>query len=278
MRTSLIALSALLASAGAASAQTVKIEDAVARVTVTPEARSDIAVEIVQGSSGLPPLQVRRRGDTTLIDGDLNGRDIRECDTGPGGRSTVEVRGVGRIPLDAAPHIHVRVPMDVDVEADGAVWGNVGRSDTLELSNAGCGDWTIANVRGELEVNLAGSGDIRAGSAGSADVDLAGSGDVWLTSVGQGLDVNIAGSGDVRVGRSNGRLKARIAGSGDVIVDGGRADAVDASIAGSGDVRFAGPAGSVSASIAGSGDVRVASVSGSVSKSIVGSGDVRIGN
>ena len=281
MRALLIGSAALLASAGAASAQTIEIENAVARVTVITEARSDIQVDVVQGSAALPPVKVTRRGDTTFIDGGLRSRDIRGCterSTASGEQITVEVNGVGRIPLQTAPRIVIRAPLSVEVESDGAVWGTVGRTDALELSNAGCGDWTVANVRGELEINVAGSGDVRAGTAGSADIDVAGSGDVSLVSAANGLEIAVAGSGDVRVGSSAGQFEARVAGSGDVIVNGGRADRARVSIAGSGDVRFAGVANSLSAQVAGSGDVRFAQVTGDISRSVVGSGAVIVGN
>ncbi len=279
MRTFLLGATAVLMTAGGASAQSIEIEDAVAKVTIITEPRSDVAVEVQQGSSGLPAIKVSRRGNTTFIDGGLDERDIRGC-TGVGddeNRTRVQVRGVGDVSVQEAPRLIIRAPMTVDVEADGAVWGSVGRTDSLELSNAGCGDWTVANVRGPLRISLAGSGDVRAGTAGSAKVTVAGSGDVSLVSVGGGLDVSIAGSGDVKVGQLAGDLGASIAGSGDVRVDAGRAQVIKARIAGSGDVRFAGEADSLSASIAGSGDVRVNRVNGPVNKSVIGSGDVLVG-
>ena len=46
------------------------------------------------------------------------------------------------------PQVVIRTPRDVNVDAGGAVFGSVGRSASLDLGNAGCGDWTIANVDG----------------------------------------------------------------------------------------------------------------------------------
>jgi hypothetical protein len=63
MRALLVGFGALLASGGAAAAQTVEIKDAVARVTVIPEARSDILVEVTQGAADLPQVRVTRRAD-----------------------------------------------------------------------------------------------------------------------------------------------------------------------------------------------------------------------
>lgn len=277
MRALLIGTAVLAASGGAAAAQSkIDIEDAVARVTVITENRNDVDVQVTQGSAGLPPVRVSRRGAATLIDGGLNERDIRSCDA-RGNEATVEVRGVGRVNLNQAPRIVIRAPLDLAIEADGAVWGMVGRTRRLDLESAGCGDWTVANVSGPADLAVAGSGDIRAGAVGSAEVAVAGSGNVNLVSVANGLEVHVAGSGDVRVGRAEGPFEARIAGSGDVIVDGGRAGQASVQIAGSGDVRHAGAADSLAAQIAGSGDVRFARVSGPVSRAVIGSGDVVVG-
>lgn len=275
---------AALCAAGAASAAEVEIENAVARVVVIPEARNDIAVDIRPGRSDLPQLKVSRLGGGKVeIDGGLK-RRIHGCSTNghvldpvnPPQNLEIEVRGLSDVKLTDAPLITLRVPMDVKVEAGGAVFGSIGRSDSLELSSAGCGDWTVANTKGKMNLSLAGSGDIQAGTSSSVQASIAGSGDI-RTGATRALGASIAGSGDVRAARVDGPVKASIAGSGDVSVDAGRATQLDASIAGSGDVRFGGEADSLKASVLGSGDVRVGAVRGAISKSVMGSGDVIVG-
>ncbi|MDZ4371771.1 MAG: DUF2807 domain-containing protein [Phenylobacterium sp.] len=267
-------LTAITAAAGAsAQAASVEIKDAVARVTVIPEDRSDIRVEITSANARLP-LSVRNLGDDTIIDGDLD-RRIRGC-RNSGDASQVEVRGVGPVTWAQMPQVVIRTPRDVDIEANGAVFGSVGRSTTLELDNAGCGDWTVANVAGAAQVSQAGSGDTRLGSSRTLKVRVAGSGDVAAADVSDGLDVTVAGSGSARVRSASGPLDISIAGSGDVGIDGGRATTMKVSVAGSGDVDFNGSAGSLRARIAGSGDIRAAEVTGEVSKSVMGSGSVRV--
>jgi len=268
----LLAATAALSAAGAASAASVEVKDAVARVTVIPENRRDIKVEIIHPNARLP-LEVRSRGDRVIVDGDLD-RKIRSC---RGKGRAVEVRGVGSVGWRDMPQVVIRTPRDAKVEAGGAVFGSVGRSASLTLSNAGCGEWTVANVEGQLRLRQAGSGDTRAGSAGSAEVRVAGSGDVAMADVRHGLEVSIAGSGSVAVRSVQGPLNVSVAGSGDVNVAGGRASAMSVSIAGSGDVNFRGVAESLKARIAGSGDVRVQEVRGEVSKTVMGSGGVTIG-
>lgn len=279
---------ALTAAAGAASAGEVQIRDAVARVVVIPEAgRTEIAVEIVPGTTDLPALQVTRRGDDVRIDGDLR-RRVRNCrrsglvlsdhvsPTDVPSNLTVDVRGHGEIRVADTALITVRTPMDVEIDASGAVWGAIGRADSVELGAGGCGDWTVGNVARNLTIAVGGSGDVRAGTAQDLEIAVGGSGDVRTGAV-RGLEVSIAGSGDVDVASIDGPAEVNIAGSGDVVIRGGRATTLEVAIAGSGEVTLDGDAGSVEASIVGSGDVNVASVSGRIDRSVMGSGAVNVG-
>ena len=263
-----------------------------ARVIVIPEDRADIAVEITRGSADLPQLTVERRGSKVRIDGGLgrrrsmlqfNSDSIRECNDGradarqPGAGATVEVRSKGRIRLEDAPLIVLRTPRDVDVSSESGVYGAVGRgARSVELGAGGCGNWTVANVDGRLEIGVGGSGTVRAGTSRSLEASVGGSGSIFAGGTGD-LEASIGGSGSIVVAGVNGPAEVSIGGSGDVTVRGGRATTLEVAVAGSGNVRFDGVAASLEASIAGSGDVRVAEVTGAVSRSIVGSGEVRIG-
>jgi hypothetical protein len=286
-----IAAAAMAAPAFAKPGPDVHIRHAVARVAVVVEDRNDIAVEIEQGSSDLPAIRVTRDGADVRIDGGLrrrgfmNGGDgIRNCNSGPdnpaqpGDGASVEVRSVGRVNISDAPLIVIRTPRNVTVDASGAVFGSVGRgAASIELGNAGCGYWNVANTEGQLSLSIAGSGDIRAGTSGALDISIGGSGSVAAGATRE-LDVSIGGSGDVVVARADGPTDVAIGGSGDVDIRGGNAPDLSISIAGSGDVNFGGVAGDVDVSIVGGGDVTVARATGSVSRSIVGGGDVRIGS
>jgi len=269
----------------------VEIRHAVARVAVVVEDRTDIAVEVEQGSSGLPAIQVTRSGNEVRIDGGLRrrgffnrGDGIGDCRSGPdnaqrpGDGASVEVRGHGRINISDAPLIVIRTPRQVDVSAHGAVFGSVGRgASSVELGSSGCGYWNVANTEGPVSLSIAGSGDMRAGSSASLDISIAGSGSA-TAGVTRNLDVAIAGSGDVAVAQIDGPMDVSIAGSGDVVVRNGTSPDVSISIMGSGDVTFGGVAVDVDVSLAGGGDVSIARATGSVSRSIAGGGDIRIGN
>lgn len=269
-----IAAATACAAAGAAQAATVEVKDAVARVTVVPENRPDVKVEFLTTNPRLP-LQIRTFAGRTIIDGDL-GRRIRNCH-GSGQNVQIEVRGVGDVAWRDMPQVVIRTPRDVRLEAGGAVFGSVGRAASVELGNAGCGDWTVANVEGRMKLSQAGSGNTRTGAAGEAKIRVAGSGDVWAAEVRGPLNVDIAGSGNVSVTSVSGPLDVRVAGSGDVKVAGGHATTMSVAIAGSGDVDFGGVADSLKARIAGSGDVHAREVRGQISKAVMGSGGVSVG-
>jgi hypothetical protein len=252
----------------------VEIDHAVARVTVIPEARSDVAISVVRANSRFP-LKVSRVGDVVHVDGGLGWRSI-DCRSSFG-RPHVKVWGLGDVAYADLPQVVIRTPRAARIGAGGAVFGAVGPGDSVDLANGGCGDWTVADQAGALRARLSGSGDIRAGAAGSADVQLSGSADVVMGAVRGGLSATIAGSGNVTAARVDGPLRGRIGGSGDLRVRDGRVTDMDVAVAGSGDVRFGGVARSLQVKIAGSGDVSVARVTGAVSKQVVGSGDVNIG-
>jgi hypothetical protein len=285
------AAAVMAAPAFAQDGPEVEIRHAVARVAVIVEDRTDVAVEVEQGSSGLPAIQISRVGHEVRIDGGLRRRSflnrsdgIRNCRSGPdnaarpGEGASVEVRDHGRINISDAPLIVIRTPRQVDVSAGGAVFGSVGRgAASVHLGNAGCGSWNVANTEGPVSLSIAGSGDISAGTSTSLDVSIAGSGSARAGAT-RDLDVSIAGSGDVTVARIEGPMGVSIAGSGDVVVRDGTSPDVDISIAGSGDVNFGGVAVDVDVSILGAGDVTIVRATGAVSRSIAGSGDLRIGN
>lgn len=287
----LAVMAASSAFAASAWAEEVEIRNAVARVIVIPEDRADIGVEITQGSSGLPQLQLERRSGKVRIDGGLgrsggfgiNNNAIRSCRSGPadarqpGDGASVEVRSVGRVRLEDAPLIVVRTPRAVEVSGTGAVFGAVGRgARSVDLGNAGCGSWTVANVDGAVDLSVGGSGAIRAGTSRSLEAAVGGSGSIYAGATGA-LEANVGGSGNIEVAAIDGDADIAIGGSGSVRIRDGRAPELNVSIGGSGDVRFDGAADDVSVSIAGSGDVRVAEATGRVSRSVVGSGDLHIG-
>lgn len=126
----------------------------------------------------------------------------------------------------------------------------------VEISSGGSGAMIVGTSR-QLEVSLSGSGGLTAGATGGFEVNVSGSGGVAVAEVNGDTDISIAGSGEVAIrrGRSS-NVDISIAGSGDIDF-GGTAGDVSVSIAGSGDVRIAEATGAVSRSVVGSGDIRI---------------------
>ncbi len=263
-----------LAGAGVEAA-TLEVRHAAARVVVIPEARSDIVVSITNANRRLP-LRISQSGNEISVEGNLGWRSAN-CKQWNNQRS-VYVWGVGTVGYENLPVIIVHAPMDVRVSVGNAVFGTVGRSASLEISDSGCGDWMLADVSGPLKISISGSADIRAGRAGSAKVHISGSGDVTTQAIANGLDSATAGSGDISAASVSGPMRVSISGSGNVVAQAGAVTTLEAHIAGSGDITFKGVAQSLQANIAGSGDIVVNRVTGSIEKHVAGSGDVRVGN
>lgn len=266
-------LSAGLIGATPAEAATVEMRDAVLRVTIVPEDRPDVKVEVVHANPQLP-LDIRTSGERTVIDGRLGFR-IHDC-RGSGLDRRVGVRGVGDVAWDAMPEVVIHTPRAVAAESSGAVFGSIGRSASLDLQDSGCSAWTIANVEGAAAVHEAGAGAIKMGSAGRLDTRISGAGKLYATEV-RGLDVIVSGAGVVRVARLGGPMDAKVSGTGHIDVLDGQATTVRAAVSGIGSVEFGGAADTLDASISGMGSIRVRAVKGAVTKSVSGAGRVSVG-
>lgn len=260
-----------------------------AHVTITPEDRQDVSIEITNPGH-VPMPTIARDGDDIVVDGHLANRV--DCDDAGG----ADVRGYSRVALADLPQIVVHAPRTLHVDFDGAGLAEVGPSQALHLEVSGCGGATAADVAQELEVDVRGSGRVQAGAAHNLNADVMGSGGLTTGAIADGADVSVFGSGSVTVASVTGTLKSSSHGSGDVTVSAGTitnaefdlfgsggADVaapiqrMKVSIHGSGDVNVTGAVGDVDASIFGSGGVHATSISGTVHKEIMGSGDVTSG-
>lgn len=240
----------------------------------------------------MPALKVGVAGQELVLDGELD-RRIRDCRR-LNGSFSVGVAKLGRIERSAMPVITVRTPRDVSLAASGAVISAVGASRSADLRLSGCGDAEIGPVEQLLELDVSGSGDVRANDVGAADIDSSGSADLALGAVAGALDadlsgsgsltsgdvageanVRLAGSGEVRMGAVRGPLTAKLGGSGDIEVAEAGGD-LELAVAGSGDLAVrGGEAGRVKAEIAGSGGISFAGTAASLEASIAGSGTSR---
>ena len=163
-------------------------------------------------------------------------------------------------------------PVSLDTVAADATIGKVSQAN---VSLGGSGKIAIADVAGELKLEIAGSGHITSGHAGSVHADIAGSGDAQLGTISGGVNIDIAGSGDFTAARVNGPVRVDIAGSGNVKIADGVADPLKVDIFGAGDLYFGGMAVDPSISAMGSGNVHIKAYRGRLSND--GMASVRIG-
>jgi hypothetical protein len=270
----LAVVAGVAAGGAAASPPTLEIRGAAVRVTIVPEPRTDIQVTVQRTNAQLP-IRLQRLGDHVTVLGDVAHR-VRDCGS-PGRARAVAIYGRGAVAVDDLPQLVIHTPWAVRVMSGDAVFGAIGPSASVDLSNLGCGSWTIAPVVGRLRLTQAGSGGLSAASAGTADLSVEGSGDVAIGDVRAGLSAISSSSGAIAANSVRGPLDARVAGSGGVTINSGQVTAMTVSIAGSGAVRLRGVAQTLKASIAGSGDVTVSRVTGTVTKQVFGKGRVTVG-
>lgn len=190
--------------------------------------------------------------------------------------------------------VHLTVPRHANVDVDdmigdatigdtegplsfGAVAtkARIGKVGPAKISLAGSGRVDIAQVNGDLSLDIAGSGKITTGSTGSVKADLAGSGDAVLGNINGGVNLDIAGSGSFTATRVNGPVHVDIAGAGNVKIASGTADPLHVDIMGSGDLTFGGTAVDPQISALGSGNVRIKAYKGHLSSD--GMANVKIG-
>lgn len=147
----------------------------------------------------------------------------------------------------------------------------------LDLNVSGSGSLVLeAEVSGELEANVSGSGHIEfKGTCNDLDSKVSGSGKVSLgLTAANKVVVGVSGSGKVLANGSAKEIRANISGSGEVLAADLQVDACDVRISGSGDVEV-NVKSSLDASISGSGSVTYKGNPSHVNSHASGSGKVR---
>ena len=282
LTTALCALS--LAAAGAAlsapqamaAGSTLRLEGLAARVIIIPEARNTIHAEVRNsGKGGLARPQLIVNGPDITVQGDIPMSKLHDCRVHGFGHG-VKFGFFRHVAEEDLPVLTVRVPMDVQIVADGAIEGEIANANAVNLTQKRCGAWKVGNVADHFEYELEGISDLSAGSAKSTTIRLEGIGDVRVRSTGS-LDASLQGMGNVTVDQVNGPVKASVQGMGNLKILGGHATDFQASLEGMGGIRFDGVADTVDASAEGMGDIKIAKATGSVSKSQSGFAKVEIG-
>lgn len=212
--------------------------------------------------------------------------------TGSGSSRTFEVadftgvslRGSDDVDIKIASTFSVRAegPSEVldrlKIERDGSTL-KIGRKSDPSFNWGGSKGVTIYVTLPRLaRADVAGSGDMKVGSAEGDDFEAsnAGSGSISIAALKvKAAEFNIAGSGEITASGTADKLSMSIAGSGDINARGVKAGSADASIAGSGSIS-ADVNGPATVSILGSGDVDMGK-NATCTTTKMGSGDISCG-
>ncbi len=257
----------------------IELRDMVARVVVTPEARSDVDIKVRYGAAKVPTLMVSHRGNVTVLNGHLDApeksmnfrininNDHDQTVTG-----SVYIDGIGNVAVNDLPLVLVRVPENAVVKDSGYVFGRIGPSKSLDFIMNGGGDWMVDPVTGPLNVISSGSGDIRLSSAGDSIIDNMGSGDISIDTA-QGLKVSLSGSGNFTA-TTAADTDLQNQGSGDVTLSHVRN--LKTELNGSGDLNLSSVNGAFTLVNNASSDVSVGKIYGPITLNLSGSGDIGI--
>lgn len=223
-----------------------------ADVEVKPCSGREMSVTIAGRKSGVKEIKATLHGKCLVLSSasSLRADGANVVISGGGGVSVVSYSGVngvaGRsVVMNGAYHAEVKVGIEVpvgsSVQIDG-VRGNVHVGDT----------------EGPFVGSVCGAGDMSVGKVRATELSIQGSGDIRVAEVNGDLSVNIQGSGDVAVSRGAvPRLNMSIMGSGDATFGGSATDA-NLTVMGAGDIDVRHVTNRPHRSQLGSGDIRVA--------------------
>ena len=150
-------------------------------------------------------------------------------------------------------------------------------ADSFNLSLLGSGDITAEDltISGNVDINLAGSGDIKLGKLSASEVtsSIAGSGNITVqTLAADQLSSTTAGSGNVRIGGEVTTQHVVLLGSGDYLGEGLASEMATVRVVGSGNSRLS-ASETLEVTILGSGDVTY-SGSPRITVNVSGSGQI----
>jgi hypothetical protein len=263
----------------------VKVDTVVGKLRVEVKQQPNVTVQVSGTKARVNEVTVRANGDQLVITG--------ESDEGVWDwRNWLNFSDTHNSTKDLDVHIVVPKGTDVDVRdmvgdaAIGDTMGNVhfeavasnaniGRTREAHLSMAGSGKINVADVAGDLHMEIAGAGSIKAGSAADVHADVAGSGSAEMGAINGGLHLDIAGSGDFSATKVNGPVHVGIVGAGSVNIPQGVANPLHVDIMGAGNFVFGGQAVDPHVSALGSGRVKIRSYTGKMHSD--GMVDVQVG-
>jgi len=268
-----VCLSLLALPAAAEDGPVLKIENYIGTVDVITGDYKEIKVTDADGA----PISESRAGIT--IDGDETIENVNcrqnslSIDIGVGGWGWKKRAG-GYKNLNEYPRIKITAPDDTHlVISNSVIFGEIGNIGSGDIHVRSCGDLDMADVSGELDLRISGSGDVSLGNAGRSDISVSGSGDISFENAGP-VEVSISGSGDLEADTVE-SLVLSVSGSGDAQIQEVTGFA-EIKSSGSGDVEIDDINGGLDYRGSGSSDFDADYVAGDLTIKTTGSGEVSI--
>jgi hypothetical protein len=267
------------------SVSDVKVDSVVGRLRVDVKPQAQVSVQVSGKKERVARLVVRQSGDTLVIEGE-NSNAVWDWHT------WFDFSTHNDNTKDLDVHIVVPKGMPVGVEdmigdatigdTEGDVHfeatdshATIGRTKEAHITMAGTGKVQLADVSGDLHLEIAGAGNVKAQSSKSVHAEIAGSGSAYLGPIREGLHLEIDGSGDFNAASVNGPVHVDINGAGSVNIPQGTADPLHVEIAGVGNFVFGGEAVDPRVDAYGVGSVKLRSYRGQLHSG--GMADVKVG-
>lgn len=278
----------------AKDAPVLKIENFIGTVEIVTSSADKISVTDADGA------KVTRSGSNLTIDDDISIRSYN-CRTrknhvkiGKGKWSSFSKTNYRDI--EEYPHIKITAPEGVHLDVGSSIiFGNVETIGSAHLHIGSCGDMKFADVNGQLDLSVSGSGDVILGNAGvsdisisgagdvsaknlaSADIDVSGSGDLVLGDISGSVGIESSGAGDIEINSVTGDdLTIRVSGSSDIMISDGNVNTLLIKASGASDVTYYGSSKDAEARASGASDINIHSPSGHLRSSDSGAADINI--
>ncbi|MEM9422695.1 MAG: M56 family metallopeptidase, partial [Pseudomonadota bacterium] len=240
----------------------VKIEKAMAVITVIPERRDDYQVQV----SGNYQPTIQKSRNELVIKGGL-GKNSQPCKHDSAEAILASAKGM---------RITLRTPLSADLSASGVIHATIGEVKNADISIHGCGTTSIAGASDALDASFHGSSKVTLGDVrGALDLSMHGSSKAAIGNISGPLDASLHGSSRLTGGTIHGITDLSIHGSSKTSLAQVKSS-LDLSIHGSVEVSIGEVTGFTDASMHGNTQLFVGKQMGDLDANLHGSSTVKV--
>ncbi len=218
-----------------------------------------LSIMVEGAETGVDAIRFAQSGERLIVvSNDVSGRDCRSGMNISNGRGGIFISGAirGSHVVATGGNINIFSISGGKGSSSTKVSITVPRGCQVSAQNID-GKTTIGDTEGPVQASVRGDGDFSIGKIGDATLSIQGGGDISVANVNGNLNVNVQGSGDVHIKNGAVRnLSVNVMGSGDVKF-GGKAENASLSVVGSGDIDVTHVTNRPSMQAIGSGDISV---------------------